>query len=638
MLKRIVQIGILIFIFFLCLSNKEVFAISSFTDRITNSAPSATTSHEIIFRVGEDVPPSGRIRIEPEANSFIFESGFNYTDIDFATSSFFNGPYTERNVSEFQTIVSDRATVVASTSNDRIDIDLNTVTGVSEDTYVRFRLGGNAVYGDIGDRYVKNPTVAETKNVNIYTYDVGLSQVEYTNIPVATVEPVSMTNHVRRIMTDGTPVGWLSFGTTQTYMSLLTNYDGFCRYSTASNTPFDSMVDEFSYVGGDPSSYHTVLMGGFGAGGTYTYYIRCADKFGNHGDDESVCVYYVASTTVDQITGSSTTIYVEETTDCTDYIISFSVSAVAGGGGDDTGGGGDGDGGGEGGDDGDDNAGGSGSGGGGSGGGGSGGGSGGGRGNDRGRGTGDYLPYPPLPTDPGVVLEGYAYPGADVTVLKDGEEVGLMNSDLGGEFGGYIEEITQGTYTFGLWAKDSNERRSITYSTTFFAEEGTQTTVSDIIIPPTIEINKTSGTYLEILGQASIDGLVEAWFYPRKAGKLYDSEIIKTNAMVKSNGDWNMNIDIGGLEKGLYWVKAKVILDGIGESGFSQMLEYSLEVVAEPDGGCPGADLNKDGRVNITDFSILLYYWNTDNECADQNNSGNVDLIDFSIMMYYWTG
>jgi len=55
-------------------------------------------------------------------------------------------------------------------------------------------------------------------------------------------------------------------------------------------------------------------------------------------------------------------------------------------------------------------------------------------------------------------------------------------------------------------------------------------------------------------------------------------------------------------------------------------------------GECAGADLNHDGRVNITDFSILLYYWGTNNACADQNHDGTVDLTDFSIMMFYWTG
>ena len=44
-------------------------------------------------------------------------------------------------------------------------------------------------------------------------------------------------------------------------------------------------------------------------------------------------------------------------------------------------------------------------------------------------------------------------------------------------------------------------------------------------------------------------------------------------------------------------------------------------------------DLNGDGRVNLVDFSILLFYWGTNNECADQNLDGTVDLIDFSLQL-----
>ena len=49
-------------------------------------------------------------------------------------------------------------------------------------------------------------------------------------------------------------------------------------------------------------------------------------------------------------------------------------------------------------------------------------------------------------------------------------------------------------------------------------------------------------------------------------------------------------------------------------------------------------DLNKDGKVNLVDFSILLYYWKTTHHEADINIDGIVDLADFSIMMYCWTG
>ncbi len=52
-------------------------------------------------------------------------------------------------------------------------------------------------------------------------------------------------------------------------------------------------------------------------------------------------------------------------------------------------------------------------------------------------------------------------------------------------------------------------------------------------------------------------------------------------------------------------------------------------------------DINKDTRINIVDFSILMYFWqdiNPSNPCADINKDGVVNLTDFSIMLYWWTG
>jgi hypothetical protein len=51
------------------------------------------------------------------------------------------------------------------------------------------------------------------------------------------------------------------------------------------------------------------------------------------------------------------------------------------------------------------------------------------------------------------------------------------------------------------------------------------------------------------------------------------------------------------------------------------------------------ADLNCDGRVNITDFSILMYWWGkkTPGVRADINKDGIVNLVDLSIMLYWWT-
>jgi hypothetical protein len=81
-------------------------------------------------------------------------------------------------------------------------------------------------------------------------------------------------------------------------------------------------------------------------------------------------------------------------------------------------------------------------------------------------------------------------------------------------------------------------------------------------------------------------------------------------------------------------------LFGEGEQSlFSQTL-YFL-VLKKGAMVCEGADLNFDGKVNIIDFSILLYFWNKtqpSNRCVDINFDGIVNIFDFSIMMYWWGG
>ncbi|MCA9360257.1 hypothetical protein KC850_04480, partial [Candidatus Kaiserbacteria bacterium] len=54
------------------------------------------------------------------------------------------------------------------------------------------------------------------------------------------------------------------------------------------------------------------------------------------------------------------------------------------------------------------------------------------------------------------------------------------------------------------------------------------------------------------------------------------------------------------------------------------------------------ADLNRDTKVNLIDFSILLFWWNSNggdsDPPADINRDGNVSLTDFSRLLFNWTG
>ena len=137
-------------------------------------------------------------------------------------------------------------------------------------------------------------------------------------------------------------------------------------------------------------------------------------------------------------------------------------------------------------------------------------------------------------------------------------------------------------------------------------------------------------------GQTAPDSTIELWIEPAKTG-VTAKDILKQQGAVTSNGKWSLSVDTKDLTKGTYNVRARTMIKVVGYSDFSQVVSVGVgESVSA--GVCAGADLNKDGKVNLVDFSILLYYWGSSNGCADQNHDGKVNLTDFSIMLYNWTG
>ena len=619
-IKNFFIISLFIFIF-IFINTDNSYALISASDRISLSGPGITANHTINFKLSESIPASGKIIITPESGFFV-EPGFDYTDVDLAVSGSLNGPYIEKGLSAIPSAINDGVMAVASTSDGSIVITLNSSSGMSAGTYVQVLLGTNAVHGAQGDKQIINPGAVRDYNIGIYVYDAGDIFIERSDIKVYIIEPVTMGLTAPKSRSHAAPIGYLTNGTTQTIMSLYTNFTSHCRYSAASGTPYAAMENDFSYATTSGVLYHTVIVGGLENGQNYDYYVRCMDEYGV-ADDVTKCSYTTASTTP-YFTASGTPIL---EMDCIDYYINFNISTVVGGVSDEDGEGGDGEG-----DTGtnvDD-------------GGGTGSGSGGGGGAPgSGDGSGLYLPYPPLPGDPGVILEGYAFPNKEVVILKDGIEVGRSLAGPGADFGGFLADLTRGVYTFSLWADDADGLRSNTFSTTFWIDNGTQTTVSDIILSPTISSahsSVTAGDNLETYGYSVPGSKIETWMYLESDGDIDERNVLKSEGVVSDTGKWTLLIDTGALTNGVYLLKARTIM-GVQESGFSRVLEISVGAgEIEEEGICSGADLNHDGRVNLTDFSILLYHWGTNDACADQNHDGNVDLTDFSIMMYYWTG
>lgn len=248
-------------------------------------------------------------------------------------------------------------------------------------------------------------------------------------------------------------------------------------------------------------------------------------------------------------------------------------------------------------------------------------------------------PLPPLPPAPlveiyvspwaRVIFKGRAYPLALLTLLKDDKVAATFFAEPSGLFERELTGLPGRTYTFSIFAEDSEGRRSVTLSFTVSIAEGMTTTISGIFIPPTIEvapIEVEKGQKVEIFGQV----------FPKSQVKIFISpkEIVKETT-ANEKGKWFFKLDTDILEEGEYKVRAKALYREGEQSPFSQTLSFLIKVPA-----CRGADLNFDGKVNIIDFSILLYFWEQTkpaNRCADINSDGIVNIIDFSIMMYWWT-
>ena len=231
-----------------------------------------------------------------------------------------------------------------------------------------------------------------------------------------------------------------------------------------------------------------------------------------------------------------------------------------------------------------------------------------------------------------VVLQGKAYPLAPIAVLIDGKTSAVIKADSGANFKIEFPIVNSGIYTFSLWAEDKEGRRSITLSFTVTIGYGMTTTISNIFLPPTIELEKFNvlpGELLDISGQTSPESEMTI--------SVQSPQEITQKTRASGLGDWQYSLNTVDLEEGSHATRVNAKDPSGLVSAFSKVLgfyvgKYSASQV------CLQADFNKDGKTSLIDFSIMLFWWGKSNPCVDQNQDGVVNLPDFSILMYYWTG
>lgn len=235
-----------------------------------------------------------------------------------------------------------------------------------------------------------------------------------------------------------------------------------------------------------------------------------------------------------------------------------------------------------------------------------------------------------------LVIKGLAYPGAQVTILRDGVVAAVTTADQGALFSITLNNLVASHYTIGVYGQDSGGRKSTSYSFPVTLTDSVTAEITNVFLAPTIGVDSSTvkkGDPIGIFGTAAPNAQVD--IYVHSATELTE----KVNS--SSAGAWFKQFDTSFLELGDHitfsrQMKNSRITDTSASVGF-----IVGDKTVKADTTCKRSDLNCDGKVNITDLSMLLYYWHKTpppTSRADINKSGTVDATDFSILLYDWTG
>ena len=102
------------------------------------------------------------------------------------------------------------------------------------------------------------------------------------------------------LRSQGLPSGALGARTTQTTLSITTNENATCKYSTVADIEYASMTNLFMTTG---SMTHSTNVSGLSKGNTYTYYVRCMDGSSNVNTDDYKISFSVSNAAVHSTSG-----------------------------------------------------------------------------------------------------------------------------------------------------------------------------------------------------------------------------------------------------------------------------------------------------------------------------------------------
>jgi hypothetical protein len=235
-----------------------------------------------------------------------------------------------------------------------------------------------------------------------------------------------------------------------------------------------------------------------------------------------------------------------------------------------------------------------------------------------------------------VTFSGTASPSAIVSVTRNGALSATLVAHADGTFYASLTGVPNGIQSFGVFAQDIQGVTSDTINLTIAVFPNSTITISNLFVPPTVMISFFAGPNVpvRIHGYSAPGAEVSLFFQP---------DIGVEQITADGTGSWEYKLDPRGLTKREYEVRAKAVLQHGQQSEFTSWHTFDIfgevpeRVPEELSTDCSRGDLDGDGVVDMTDLSILLFWWERSNDCTDQNDDGIIDMVDASILFYWWT-
>jgi len=269
-----------------------------------------------------------------------------------------------------------------------------------------------------------------------------------------------------------------------------------------------------------------------------------------------------------------------------------------------------------------------------------------------------------------LTLSGRTSPNAQVTFIENGAVIGTTTANSSGLFSKTLEAMESGIHSIGIYATNSNSETTSTVTYSVSLTLGTETTLSNIILPPTITLSGEGiarGDTLRISGSAVPSSTVTIFIN----GTSHSFSTSKTTTSA-TGGTWEYSYSTSDLSLGDYKVEAKTSTTDGYQSESSEIKNFKIQTAPTVTPGptatsTPGPaatsttaptptptpalpilvsifDIDNSGKIEIAEVFTAVKSWVEEwketligkrpKKC-DVNQDGRCNLVDLSVLLYY---